>query len=99
MDKNTERQLGVPVAEATVAEPVEIEEVECAPCAELTGRVTATKLNVREEPVTDAANILGTLNKGAEVLIDEVESTEDFYKVCTEKGLGGFCMKQFIQVD
>ena len=104
MDRNAKRQLGVPVAdpvtskveavpEMEVVEETKVEEVV------ITGSVTAEKLNVREEPVVDPNNILGTIDKGVEVIIDVEESTDDFYKVCTAKGLEGFCMKQYIQVD
>lgn len=99
MNLEAKRQLGVPVAdpvEETVVEP-EVEVV--AEPEVVTGRVIATNLNVREEPVVDPDNVLGTIKAGAEVMIYENESVGDFYKVCTEKGLEGFCMKQFIQVD
>ena len=65
----------------------------------VTGIVEATDLNVRETPVVNPKNILGTIKKGEEVEIDMEESTDDFYKVYTAKGLEGFCMKQFIQVE
>ena len=99
MNLEAKRQLGVPVddpvepqVEETVVEP-EVVEPEV-----MTGHAT-TSLNVREEPVVDPDNILGVIKTGAEVMIYENESVGDFYKVCTEKGLEGFCMKQFIQVE
>lgn len=103
MNRNAKRQLGVPVAdpvepevkEETVVEP----EPETPEPEVVTGRTTADKLNVREEPEVDPENILGTIDKGTEVMIYVNESVGDFYKVCTAKGLEGFCMKQFIQVD
>lgn len=63
------------------------------------GVVEANELNVRETPVVDATNILGTVKKGVEVEIEMDESTDDFYKVYTATGLEGFCMKQFIRVE
>lgn len=65
----------------------------------VTGVVDADMLNVREAPVMNPKNILGTIKKGEEVEIDTEESTDDFYKVYTAKGLEGFCMKQFIRVE
>lgn len=59
--------------------------------------IDCTKLNVRKAPDKDA-EILGTIPHGAEVLIDESESTDDFYNVCAASGFDGFCMKQFIEV-
>lgn len=59
--------------------------------------VDCTKLNVRKDPDEDA-EILGTLPVGAEVMIDESESTDDFYNVCAASGFEGFCMKRFIEI-
>ena len=55
------------------------------------------KLNVRKLPSRDA-EIVSELVEGVEVMIDEKESTALFYKICTEHGIEGFCMKQFIKV-
>jgi len=33
-----------------------------------------------------------------ELMIDENESTEEFYKVFTIAGIEGFCMKKFIAI-
>lgn len=63
------------------------------------GRVVrCAKLNVRKDPDADA-EILGTIPAGAEVMIDEGESTDDFYNVCAALGFEGFCMKQFVEVS
>ena len=59
--------------------------------------VRCAKLNVRKVPDADA-EVLGTILAGAEVMIDESESTDDFYNVCTASGFEGFCMRQFIEV-
>ena len=55
------------------------------------------KLNIRKLPSRDA-EIVSELIEGSEVMIDEKESTALFYKVCTEHGIEGFCMKDFIKV-
>ena len=55
------------------------------------------KLNIRKLPSRDA-EIVSELIEDSEVMIDEKESTALFYKVCTEHGIEGFCMKQFIKV-
>lgn len=60
--------------------------------------VRCTKLNVRKDPNADA-EVLGTISAGAEVMIDENESTDDFYNVCAASGFEGFCMKQFVEVE
>lgn len=59
--------------------------------------VDCSKLNVRKE-LDEDAEILGTIPAGAEVMIDESESTGDFYNVCAASGFEGFCMKRFIAV-
>lgn len=59
--------------------------------------VDCQKLNIRKEPNAEA-EILGTISVGSEVTIDESESNENFYKVCTAAGAEGFCMKKFISV-
>lgn len=55
------------------------------------------KLNVREEPRTDA-DIVCEVDYQNELMIDENESTEEFYKVFTTAGIEGFCMKKFIAI-
>lgn len=54
-------------------------------------------LRVRKEP-DDKSEVLGTIQVNTEVMIDEDKSIGDFYKVYTESGLEGFCMRQFITV-
>lgn len=56
------------------------------------------KLNVRAEPRADATIVCEVVCQ-AELMIDESESTEEFFKVCTTAGIEGFCMKKFITVQ
>ncbi len=56
------------------------------------------KLNIREEPRTDAT-IVCEVDYQTELMIDENESTEEFYKVFTAAGIEGFCMKNFITIQ
>lgn len=64
-----------------------------------TGVVTnCLKLNVREEPDSDGA-IVCAINCDTKVIIDKAESTAEFYKICTESGIEGFCMKKFITIQ
>lgn len=55
------------------------------------------QLYVRSEASVDSEP-LGIIKRDTKVRIFEVESTNDFYSVCTETGLEGFCMKKFITV-
>lgn len=96
------------VEEETVEEerPIEgqivIPEVESEPVVEPENRKfgkvsNCKKLNVRKLPSRDA-EIISELVEGSEVMIDEKDSTALFYKICTEHGIEGFCMKNFIKV-
>lgn len=91
-----------PADSAEVAEPIEAAEpaikpaIETAPAPKI-GRVFGcTSLNVRKAPKTNAT-VICTINCHAEVEIDELESTDDFYKICTASGIEGYCMKKFIR--
>lgn len=59
--------------------------------------IDCIKLNVREEPNTKAS-VIFEINVGSTVFIDETCSTDDFYKICTEHGVEGYCMKKFIEI-
>lgn len=56
------------------------------------------KLNVRERPTVHAPVVCEIVCQ-TELMIDEKESTEEFYKVCTAAGVEGFCMKKFIAIQ
>lgn len=85
------------------AEPVfkPIEPMEVSPeVAEVTKNGVVTdciKLNVRAEPSKDA-EVVCVISAATELLVDEAESTEDFYKICTAAGVEGYCMRKFITV-
>lgn len=89
IDGSTVEMIEEPVEE--VEEPVE--EVET-----VIGVVSGCeRLNLRKESSKDS-NILVVLNKGVELVVSPEESTEDFYKVVTEAGVEGYCMKKFITI-
>lgn len=76
-----------------------IDEVASCEPENKTGVVTdCIKLNVRIEPNLQS-DVLCTLDCLTWVKIDESESTDEFYKVCTSAGIEGFCMKKYIAVD
>ena len=63
------------------------------------GKVSGCKkLNIRKEP-NGEAEILDVIFSGSEVMIDESESVDEFYKIYAESGTEGFCMKQYITVQ
>ena len=97
------------IIEENIEEPIEgqtvISEVEpiisdpvAEPEIQKFGQVSdCKKLNVRKLPSRDA-EIVSELAEGIKVMIDEKTSTALFYKICTEHGIEGYCMKDFIKV-
>ena len=102
IDEPIDGQIVIPEVELIVPEPVIPEPVIPEPVVEPENRKfgkvsNCKKLNIRKLPSRDA-EIVSELIEGSEVMIDEKESTALFYKICTEHGIEGFCMKQFIKV-
>lgn len=89
------------IIEEAAAEPVDQPVEESSKKESKVGVVSnCQKLNLRRSPLkdSDGANIITELLPGIAVVIDEDESTPNFYKVITEDGLEGYCMRQFIEV-
>ena len=86
----------IPVVPAPAPTPV----VESAPAiSAITGTVVnCGKLNVREAPTVSSA-VVCEIPVNSEVAIDTDNSTDEFYKVCTEHGFEGYCMKKYIEVE
>ena len=55
------------------------------------------KLRVRSTPEI-ADNVLTEIILASEVLVDLKESTDEFYKITTEAGVEGYCMKRYINI-
>ena len=53
------------------------------------------RLRLRKEP---HGTIISWLDAGDEVLVDTLQSTDEWYKVYTKDDLDGFCMKEFITI-
>ena len=53
------------------------------------------QLIIRIEPSKDS-KIIGFIDKLSKVEI--LEEINDFYKICTESGIEGFCMKDYIKI-
>ena len=53
------------------------------------------KLRVRSEP-RFGTNVICEIEQGTRVMIDTDESTLDYYKIYTESGIEGFCLKAYI---
>lgn len=59
--------------------------------------VGCPRLNVRMKPNAEAT-VVCVIDRDSKVMLDEENSTRSFYKICTEVGVEGYCMKQFINV-
>lgn len=79
-----------------VTEEVTFEEI-AEEAKEKIGSVNCAKLNVRVSPSTTAL-VVCILDSGSKVSITD-DSDPEFYKVYTETGAYGFCMKKFITVE
>ena len=81
-----------------VEEVNEIEEVEEEDTT-VVGTVTGCqKLNVRAK-ADIKAEVVCQIPEKAVLLIDIDESTDEWYKVYTEAGMEGFCMKKYVTVS
>lgn len=65
----------------------------------VTGKVAnCTKLNVRANPST-TADVVCVLDVASEVTIDKKQSTKDWFKVVTNTGIEGYCMRKFVEAS
>ena len=109
--KDVTEEMGAEIAEVNETEEVvedsAVEEVkEESEAAEevkeentLVGYVSGcTKLNIREEAYP-GAKVLCIVPEKAVLLIDVSESTTEWYKIYTESGMEGYCMKKFVTVS
>ena len=92
IEEPIEGQTVISEVEPIIPEPVA--EPEIRKFGQVSG---CKKLNVRKLPSRDA-EIVSELVSGSEVMIDEKASTALFYKICTEHGIDGYCMKDYITV-
>ena len=66
---------------------------------EVVGKIIGfEKLYVRKEASKDSEPA-GIITSETVLIIDEENSTEDFYKVTTNEGLEGYCVKKFIKIN
>lgn len=56
------------------------------------------KLNIRAKADRNAA-VVCTVNSGTEVIVNEQESTDEFYMIYIASGIEGFCVKQYISIQ
>lgn len=87
-------------AESVAVETLEnsIEEVDKTNPEPKIGTVTdCIRLNVRKDPNTNA-EIICEVSAATDLMIDEEQSTDTFYKVFTAAGVEGYCMKRFVTI-
>lgn len=66
---------------------------------EVIGKISGfEKLYVRKEASKDSEPA-GIITSETILTIDEENSTEDFYKVTTNEGLEGYCVKKFVKIN
>ena len=74
----------------------EFYDIEPEPEETIIGIVTdCMKLNIRVEPSVDAS-VICEVPALSKLMIDRSKSTGDWWSVCTETGIEGFCMKKFV---
>ena len=59
--------------------------------------VDCVRLNVRSAP-DKSAEVLCVVNSGTLLMVDTILVTRDWYKVCTEAGIEGYCMKKYVDI-
>ena len=81
-----------------VEEPQIVEEEVSEPKKQMIGVVMdCSSLNIRAKSNVNS-EIIATVKAGTELLINEDESIGEWYKVCTEAGIEGFCMKRYVSI-
>ena len=88
-----------PVVAAVDDEVSAHDDLNAKKAAEVFGKIIdCKKLRVRSEGNSNA-EVICDIAEGTLVMVDEEESTNEFYKVCTENGIEGFCMKKYITLE
>lgn len=66
---------------------------------EVIGTVIKCKaLNIREE-ADIRSDIVCVIPVGSNVMIDTTNYSGEWFKVCTEAGLEGYCLSEFVSID
>lgn len=87
----------IPVVESAEETKVEVENNQPVKPKKIGVVADCITLNVRKEPDINS-EVICSIPCLTEVVIDDSESTKDFYKVCTPAGIEGFCMVKFVKV-
>lgn len=69
-----------------------------APVEPVKGIVSGcSRLNIRKEPSL-TGEVVCEVSKGTALMVDTSKSTEDWFRVYTETGVEGYCMKNFVTI-
>lgn len=106
-DRKAREALMAQLYEGESEADVEVDVDECAACdpvveankSEPLVGTTTTTLNIRSNPFVAADNIVTVVNEGTVVMIDNPDEDGDWFKVYTEAGVEGYCMKKFVKVS
>ena len=86
------------ILEEDVVDTIPEEPVETTPKVTMGVVAGCKKLNVRTE-ANKEADVEAELPVGTKLQIDLENSTDDWYSVCTEAGIEGYCMKAFVEIE
>lgn len=83
---------------AVVETTPEVDNTPPAPPEPMEGYVSGCrKLNIRKEPSL-SSEVICEVFEGATLMIDQSESTDAWFRVYTEAGVEGYCMKSFVTI-
>lgn len=82
-------------AEDAVEEEVPDEE---EPAKEVHGVVSCDRLNLRKDPFEKFGNVIETLTRGTELVVEPSTLNDEWCKVYTSVGVSGYCKREFISV-
>lgn len=86
-----------PATEVVELEKIEPIETVVEPVPVIGTVVGCKRLNVRKKSNIDSV-VACTVDVGAELIVDVDQSTPDWYKVVTEAGVKGYCMKKYVRI-
>lgn len=65
---------------------------------EVRGVVSCDRLNLRKNPFEKFGNVIETLARGTELVIEPSTLNDEWCKVYTSVGVSGYCKREFISV-
>lgn len=65
---------------------------------EVHGIVSCDRLNLRKDPFEKFGNVIETLTRGTELVIEPSTLNDEWCKVYTSVGVSGYCKREFISV-